>query len=408
MSLAALSICAASIYAFFLLWGLLQERLSSHVYPIGHLELSSVAGLRSLFSGTADSAGSTVHDLGLGNKFSSPLFLNATQSLFCALIAAAYLLAFKSSSQNHPKPKAQVDKGGKPRSRSALERLGLHALTTQGAESLRKLPAAPAHASGTKTNGHSPVVRTSKGLLPPLLSKYVMISLFQSTASQLGFLALSQGLSYPTLTLAKSCKLVPVLIMNVLLYQRKFALYKYVVVVLVTVGISIFMLYGKPKKAAKARKAGGGNTLVGLAFLTLNLVIDGATNSTQDEVFSRYTISGPQMMLVMNALSFLIMLSALLLPLHQVAAAVPLLGPHAVKLFGSPASTEGGANELAAALQFIATHPTVVRDIVAYAAAGALGQIAIFETLERFGSLTLVSITVSRPIPDLSAKQQFG
>jgi UDP-galactose transporter B1 len=47
---------------------------------------------------------------------------------------------------------------------------------------------------------------------------------------------------------AQSCKLIPVLLLNVLLYRRKFKPYKYVVVALVSVGISMFMLLSDSSK----------------------------------------------------------------------------------------------------------------------------------------------------------------
>ena len=218
MSLAVLSLCASCIYAFFLLWGLLQERLSSYAYPISAKAISA-ADIPSILLGTYEKSSISIPGSGKlgaaltgGEKFRSPLFLNATQSLFCALIAAAYLLLLKSSANvHHP---GQKPTAAKATTKSALERLGLHALTTSGAEQVRKVrPAAIGDAKGKgKANGHTSAPSIEKkGLLPPLLSRYLLISFFQSTASQLGFFALSQGLSYPTLTLAKSCKLVPVL-----------------------------------------------------------------------------------------------------------------------------------------------------------------------------------------------------
>ena len=50
--------------------------------------------------------------------------------------------------------------------------------------------------------------------------------------------------------------------------------------------------------------------------------------------------------------------------------------------------------QIVSGVQFLLRHPDAFRDVIAYGLAGAAGQIAIFETLERFGSLTLVSITV--------------
>ena len=84
-------------------------------------------------------------------------------------------------------------------------------------------------------------------------------------------------------------------------------------------------------------------------------------------------------MLVMNSISSLLMFLTLSLPLPYF-------------------STAGAPTQLSTALEFTQRHPEVWKDIIAYALAGAVGQVSIFETLERFGSLTLVSITVTRKL----------
>ncbi len=246
--------------------------------------------------------------------------------------------------------------------------LGLHTLTPNGISTPKQ--------NGSSTSSNGAVVSTRSRWISPLLSRYILIAALQSTASQLGFLSL-RYISYPTLTLAKSCKLVPVLVMNVVLYRRKFAAYKYAVVGLVTLGIWLFMAFA-PAKQGKKAKGPESSSLIGLLLCLLNLVLDGATNSTQDQVFSKFgrkTVSAGQMMLVMNAISFLLMALTLSLP-------IPLL------------TTPGQPTQLSTALSFTHRHPEVWKDILAYALAGAIGQVSIFETLERFGSLTLVSITV--------------
>ena len=48
------------------------------------------------------------------------------------------------------------------------------------------------------------------------------------------------------------------------------------------------------------------------------------------------------------------------------------------------------------ALVFIQQHPEVGKDILAYAACGAIGQVFIFMTLSKFSSLVLVTVTVTR------------
>lgn len=67
---------------------------------------------------------------------------------------------------------------------------------------------------------------------------------------------------------AQSCKLIPVLLLNVLLYRRRFSPHKYLVVSLVTVGISMFMFFG-PKKV---KGAGGEDSVWGLGLLLVKYV----------------------------------------------------------------------------------------------------------------------------------------
>lgn len=289
--------------------------------------------------------------------FRSPLFLNTVQALFSSIVACVYLLV---RNRGADRPISQI--------------LGLHTLTPNG------IPVPSRNGSSGVANGKAAPAPAPARWISPLLSRYILIAALQSTASQLGFLSL-RYISYPTLTLAKSCKLVPVLVMNVVLYRRRFAGYKYAVVGLVTLGIWLFMAFA-PARPGKKAKGPESSSLVGLLLCLLNLVLDGATNSTQDQVFSKFgrkTVSAGQMMLVMNAISAILMATTLSLPL-------PLL------------STPGQPTQLSTALAFTHRHPEVWRDIIAYALAGAVGQVSIFETLERFGSLTLVSITVTRKL----------
>lgn len=216
--------------------------------------------------------------------------------------------------------------------------------------------------------------------------KYLQCSLFITTAAPFGFAALSY-ITYPAMVLAKSCKLVPVMLMNVLLYRRKFARHKYIVVVLVTTGITTFMFFGneKPSKASKTSTTpvSGYGQVIGLTYLLLNLILDGLVNSTQDQIFSIYKPTGQQMMLFINVFSTLISTTLSILPLPY----IPVIHP-----------TSSGQTELGYAIEFIRTHPGVLIPLFQFALTGALGQLFIFETLQHFGSLTLVTITLTRKL----------
>jgi UDP-galactose transporter B1 len=172
--------------------------------------------------------------------------------------------------------------------------------------------------------------------------------------------------------------------MNVFLYRRKFAPHKYAVVALVTIGITCFMGLGDASASskslgAKAKGAEASSELWGIVLLLINLIIDGATNSTQDEIFSRYKhITGQQMMFWLNLFASLLTTSLIALPLPP----IPIINPKT----SNPMTRE---SELHSALRWISAHPDVVRPLGEFAATGAIGQLFIFETLQHFGSLTL-------------------
>ncbi|BGP19038.1 hypothetical protein JCM10213_009252 [Rhodosporidiobolus nylandii] len=330
-SLLQLAVCVGGIYVSFLVWALCQERLSTTPY----LSTSTFP--------TAD-------------KFRSILFVNTIQSLLSVFSALAFLLVTKR------KPGLTWS-----------ELLGLPASS----------PAKPEPRKGKDQlalNGDAPK-RSAAGLL----RIYAFIALVASSAAPFGFLALSH-ISFPTLLLGKSCKLVPVMLMNIILYRRKFPLHKYALVALVTAGIWAFMAF----KPVKPGKASGRETssLLGLVLLGVNLILDGVVNATQDHVFRTYSMDGPQMMFWMNAFATAFTTAALLFPTSLTPT------------FLLPVSAASGSpphfNELSSALSFIASHPSVKLDILLFGLTGSIGQLFIFATLSLYGSLTLVTITVTR------------
>ena len=318
-----------------------------------------------------------------GERFEYGLLMNGMQALFSCTAAALYQLWRRRNAN-------------KGRNVGILAALGLDVLTPLGCH---RALVARGKASGNEPRGIARAVS-------PLLQRYLLISALQTTASFLSIVSL-RHLSFPAITLAKSSKLVPVLLMNVLLYRRHFEAYKYLVVLLVTVGVWMFMALGK--RSPRKHGAQGGSSAMGLGLLGTHLLMDGATNSTQDQIFATFgteLVTGTQMMLVMNAISVMYHGAALLLPeglFTYVVANIrfhlgALLHPHWIAglVMGGwtrPPKVEL-VPELVSGVQFLMRHPDAARDVVAYGFAGAAGQIAIFETLERFGSLTLVSITV--------------
>ncbi|KAF8158215.1 UAA transporter [Crassisporium funariophilum] len=336
MSFIRLVLCVAGVYSMFLLWAIAQERLS--------VPFKSIDGQSS-------------------EKFKSPLFMGTCQSALSSLSALIYIL-IRSKSTN-----------------TLSQTLGLEHV---------EAPSAPVSNGNGKANGngasHHHEKASTRYSRKALLLRYLQCSVFITSAAPFGFAALSY-ISYPAMVLGKSCKLVPVMIMNVLLYRRKFAPHKYVVVLMVTLGITIFMGMGGDKKGKTKKDNGQGQTpyanMIGAAYLLINLALDGATNSTQDEIFTRHKVTGQQMMFWINIFCTLLTSVLSVLPLPY----IPVIHP-----------SDGGQSELMGALTFIRNHPSIITPLAQFALTGALGQLFIFETLQHFGSLTLVTITLTRKL----------
>ncbi|ORX35042.1 UAA transporter family-domain-containing protein [Kockovaella imperatae] len=372
MGLVRLVLCVSGVYATFLLWAIAQERLSTP-FPSSDRR-----------TGTPHSYHYTSLD-----QFPSSVFLNYAQAVASSLSALVYLVVgswrdgswkrkglggvtgwkqFWSSSDSLAKSKGDSDNAG----------------ISNGHSRERKQP------NGGFVEQKNPVVKqTPQGKALPFLLLQVAAS--QTFAGPVGFLSL-RHISYPTMVLGKSCKLIPVMLLNLILYRRRFAMHKYVVVGLVTLGISLFMLFGSKKKK------GGADSLWGLTLLLVNLMLDGMTNSTQDQIFTLFpSFTGQQMMLAMAVSTQLILLPLLLLPLPSnlstILSILPFTSssvPNHPITFSQPAFTQS--------IQFLLSHRSAIRPLLAYALLGGLGQLFIFETIQHFGSLTLVMITVTRKL----------
>lgn len=210
-----------------------------------------------------------------------------------------------------------------------------------------------------------PIIPTRRIILPLLL-----VAVCQALAAPIGYAALAH-VNYITYTLAKSCKLLPVMFLHITLFRKKYPLYKYLVVLAVTVGVAIFTLHsGKKKKSHGSSESG--QTAWGMLLLSINLLFDGLTNSTQDWIVSEFKpYRGPQMMCANNMMSSALSGGYLLLSPWLVATG---LG----KWFGMAEAVGGsGAGELSAALGFMARHPGVWWDVLGFAACGAVGQVFI-------------------------------
>lgn len=137
---------------------------------------------------------------------------------------------------------------------------------------------------------------------------------------------------------------------------------------IITAGVAIFTIDGM-KSGVKAPNEDG-NTILGIGMLCGSLLLDGFMNSAQDVLFkSTNSMTGAHLMVYLNFFTLLNLTAYTVLFTSQISEVV----------------------------QFIAGNGTdVLYDLVKFSLCGALGQIFIFITLEKFSSVVLVTVTVTR------------
>ncbi|PVU98952.1 hypothetical protein BB560_005579, partial [Smittium megazygosporum] len=201
---------------------------------------------------------------------------------------------------------------------------------------------------------------------------FIKLGVMCAMGSPFGYMALKH-IDYLTMTLAKSSKLIPLMLMHKLLYQKSYPFYKYIIVLMITAGVSCFMLFqpgGKNKKVTTPKE--DADKFLGLFLVFINLAVDGSLNSSQEELVKKdKEINGRNMMVIMNFFTGLSLLLWLIL---------------------SPST------QLIDSIRFLSSNHSAIWDILVFALCGSIGQCFIFNMLENFGSLVLVTVTVTRKL----------
>jgi len=172
-----------------------------------------------------------------------------------------------------------------------------------------------------------------------------------------------QFVSYPTQVLGKSCKPIPIMIFGVLLARKRYAISKYLCVLLIVLGVSLFLYKDGKHSTTKSHFDFG----VGELLLLFSLAMDGTTGAIQEKIRAQHTSRSNQMMLQMNLWSTLYLFIGLMV-----------------------------TGEIVSFFLFVQKYPSILFDMVSFSFASALGQYFIFITVTEFGPLTCSVITTTR------------
>lgn len=107
--------------------------------------------------------------------------------------------------------------------------------------------------------------------------------------------------NFPTQVLAKSCKIIPVMLMGKIVSRTKFEFYEYLTAILISIGMLAFLLGSK----SDHHSVSSITSMTGILLLTLYLMFDSFTSNWQSDLFKNYGMSSIQMMCGVNLFSAL-------------------------------------------------------------------------------------------------------
>jgi UDP-galactose transporter B1 len=222
-----------------------------------------------------------------------------------------------------------------------------------------------------------------------------------AVASTISYLSL-QFISYPLMILTKSCKHIPVMIVGKLFYDKKYHWTKYLSVLMICNGILLFTAMKddmkkniKPEAHNDVNKGSEGieglikedgiggdltlsiSVIIGLVLIFIHLILDGVTSNEQDNIFSHYHVTALQMMQNINAWQSLY---------------------SSLYLIGELISKPYQLTSCYKAFDMLISIPMVFYDISIFCFCSCVGQIFIFGLIREFGSLSWITISVTRQL----------
>lgn len=191
--------------------------------------------------------------------------------------------------------------------------------------------------------------------------KYSYSSLSNILSSWCQYEAL-KFVSFPTQVLVKASKIIPVMLMGKVVSRKTYAYHEYFTAVMLSVGVSLFLL-----AAGTSKKAAVETTISGAIIMLGYMLFDSFTSNWQSELFKTYKMSSIQMMFGANFFS-------------------------SVFTFWSLAQT----GTLLESFYFAYSQPTFAFHICILSLCSATGQLFIFYTIQVFGPVIFTMIMTTR------------
>lgn len=142
---------------------------------------------------------------------------------------------------------------------------------------------------------------TTSGRAP--LFKYSYASFSNIMSAWFQYEAL-KFVNFPTQVLAKSCKIIPVMLMGKIVSRTKYEFYEYLTAILISVGM-LFFLLGSGSGTQPHSSTSSITSITGVLLLTLYMTFDSFTSNWQSDLFKTYGMTSIQMMCGVNLFSTL-------------------------------------------------------------------------------------------------------
>uniref|UniRef100_A0A7S1VK03 Uncharacterized protein n=1 Tax=Sexangularia sp. CB-2014 TaxID=1486929 RepID=A0A7S1VK03_9EUKA len=195
------------------------------------------------------------------------------------------------------------------------------------------------------------------------LSNYFGASISNFAATWCQYEALKY-VSFPTQTLGKCGKVIPVLVLGTLgVGIKKYGRQDYFEAVIITFGCAIFLMSGE----TKAPQTGQDDSLYGIGLMGLYLFCDGFTSTIQERMFRGTSVSTYNMMIYVNFSSALLSIFTLV-----------------------------SSGALADSLAFVAEYPALFWDALGLSMCAMLGQQIIYAIIRTEGAVVFATAMTTR------------
>lgn len=197
--------------------------------------------------------------------------------------------------------------------------------------------------------------------------------------------------NFPTQVLAKSCKIIPVMLMGKIISRARFELYEYSTAILISLGMLAFLLGSR----SDHHLGSSVSSITGIMLLVMYLVFDSFTSNWQGDLFKTYKMSSIQMMCGVNLFSSLFTAISLSIQggfLESFMFAFTV-SKHRREFFAINLERDSNLRCILS-LQ----HSKFVLDCIILSISSAVGQLFIFHTIENFGPVVFTIIMTLRQV----------